>query len=391
MPTCPNCGSQKVWKDGLRHTINGNLQRYICRECGYRFSENSGKQKNRELLRKFVQELECQDCDESKRRALVSLAGTISLAEVEPQEEKRAAGATEAVGDVKGKLVEFAWWMKKRGYKESTILSRVQRLQRLVKLGADLSNPESVAEIIARQDEWSEARKEAMVYAYDLFAKWLGIKWQRPVYKPPRKIPFIPLEREIDDLIACCNKHVAAFLQVAKETGARAGEIFALRWTDVDFETRTLRITAEKGSEPRIFKISTRLVAMLNQIPKEAERIFSHYKRLQNLRRSFDRYRKRTAHKLGNPRLLQIHFHTLRHWKGTMEYHKTKDILHVMQVLGHRQIKNTLLYTQLVKFEEDDEFICKVARSPEEIQALIEAGFEYVLQKDGLAYFRKRK
>jgi integrase len=245
----------------------------------------------------------------------------------------------------------------------------------LVKLGADLFNPESVAETIARQDEWSEARKEAMVYAYDLFAKWLGIKWQRPVYKPPRKIPFIPLEREIDDLIACCNKHVAAFLQVAKETGARAGEIFALKWTDADFETRTLRITAEKGSELRIFKVSTRLVAMLNQIPKEGERIFSHYKRPQNLRRSFDRYRKRAAHKLGNSRLLQVHFHTLRHWKGTMEYHKTKDILHVMRVLGHKQIKNTLLYTQLVKFKENDEFVCKVARSPEEIQALIEAGF----------------
>ena len=56
-----------------------------------------------------------------------------------------------------------------------------------------------------------------------------------------------------------------------------------------------------------------------------------------------------------------------------------------------QNFKNTLLYTQLVKFEEDDEFICKVARSPEEIQALIEAGFEYVLQKDGLAYFKKRK
>jgi len=397
MPACPNCGSQRVWKDGLRYTINGSFQRYVCRECGYRFTENSAKQENRELLRKFVEDLECQDCDESQRRALVSLetislAGkAIALSEEKAVDEKRAAGATEAVGDVKGKLVEFAWWMKKRGYKESTILSRVQRLQRLVKLDADLFNPESVAETIARQDEWSEARKEAMVYAYDLFAKWLGLKWQRPVYKPPRKIPFIPLEREIDDLIACCNKHVAAFLQVAKETGARAGEIFALKWTDVDFETRTLRITAEKGSEPRIFKVSTRLVAMLNQIPKEGERIFSHYKRLQNLRRSFDRYRKRAAHKLGNPRLLQVHFHTLRHWKGTMEYHKTKDILHVMQVLGHKQIKNTLLYTQLVKFEENDEFVCKVARNPEEIQALIEAGFEYVLQKDGLAYFRKRK
>jgi len=99
----------------------------------------------------------------------------------------------------------------------------------------------------------------------------------------------------------------------------------------------------------------------------------------------------RAAHKLGNPRLLQVHFHTLRHWKGTMEYHKTKDILHVMQVLGHREIKNTLLYTQLIKFEEEDEFICKVARKPDEVQELIEAGFEYVLQKEGLAYFRKRK
>lgn len=70
---------------------------------------------------------------------------------------------------------------------------------------------------------------------------------------------------------------------------------------------------------------------------------------------------------------------------------KTKDILHVMQVLGHREIKNTLLYTQLIKVEEDNEFICKVAREPREIQELIEAGFEYVLEKDGLAYFRKRK
>jgi len=74
-----------------------------------------------------------------------------------------------------------------------------------------------------------------------------------------------------------------------------------------------------------------------------------------------------------------------------MGYYKTKDILHVMKVLWHRNIKNTLLYTQLVKFKENDEFVCRVARIPEEIQELIEACFEFVLKKDGLAYFRKRK
>ncbi len=62
-----------------------------------------------------------------------------------------------------------------------------------------------------------------------------------------------------------------------------------------------------------------------------------------------------------------------------------------MKLLGHKNIKNTLIYTQLVKFEEDDDFICKVAKTPEEIQELIEAGFEYVCQKDDLLFFRKRK
>jgi hypothetical protein len=82
---------------------------------------------------------------------------------------------------------------------------------------------------------------------------------------------------------------------------------------------------------------------------------------------------------------------TLRHWKATMEYHRTKDILYVMQLLGHKNIKNTLLYTQLVKFKENDEFICKVARTPNEIKELIEAGFEYICDSDGLKFFRKRK
>jgi len=66
------------------------------------------------------------------------------------------------------------------------------------------------------------------------------------------------------------------------------------------------------------------------------------------------------AAKLQNSRIKKISFHTFRHFKGTMEYAKTRDILHVMQVLGHKNIKNTLLYTQLTNFK-DDEFIAKIA------------------------------
>ncbi|MBS7628088.1 tyrosine-type recombinase/integrase [Candidatus Bathyarchaeota archaeon] len=229
-----------------------------------------------------------------------------------------------------------------------------------------------------------------MVYAYDLFAKWKGIKWERPIYKPPRKLPFIPLEREIDDLIASCNKYIATFLQLGKETGARAGEIYGLKWFDIDFENRVLTFVPEKGSDPRAFKMSGRLIAMLNRLSREGDGIFAHYKSLNSLRRCFERYRKRAADKFGNPRLLRISFHTLRHWKATMEYARTKDILHVMKTLGHRRIENTLIYTQLIKFESD-EYICKTAKKPEEVSDLIEKGFEYVCEHEGLKFFRKRK
>jgi hypothetical protein len=74
-----------------------------------------------------------------------------------------------------------------------------------------------------------------------------------------------------------------------------------------------------------------------------------------------------------------------------MEYHKTRDILHVMRLLGHRNIKNTLIYTQLLDGIREDEFVCRVAKNPAEIQELIEAGFEYICETPELKFFRKRK
>ncbi|MDH5449672.1 MAG: site-specific integrase, partial [Candidatus Bathyarchaeota archaeon] len=81
---------------------------------------------------------------------------------------------------------------------------------------------------------------------------------------------------------------------------------------------------------------------------------------------------------------------TLRHWKATMEYHKTKDILHVMKMLGHRNIQNTLIYTQLINFESD-EYHSAVAVDIKEARELVEAGFEFVCAHETSMLFRKRK
>ena len=77
-----------------------------------------------------------------------------------------------------------------------------------------------------------------------------------------------------------------------------------------------------------------------------------------------------------------------------MLYHQTKDVLYVKEFLGHRSIETTQLYIQLEKTlfkEANDEFTVKIAKNTEEIQGLLEVGFEYVCEKDGLLYLRKRK
>jgi hypothetical protein len=43
---------------------------------------------------------------------------------------------------------------------------------------------------------------------------------------------------------------------------------------------------AEKGSRVRIFKMSSRLIRMLNRLPREGERVLAHFKNLNSMNAS---------------------------------------------------------------------------------------------------------
>ena len=124
---------------------------------------------------------------------------------------------------------------------------------------------------------------------------------------------------------------------------------------------------------------------------KKSVRVFNTINMYPNLYTQ----RKRAAKKLDNPRLLKISFVTIRHWKGIMEYHRTKDILHVKQLLGHKQIQNTMVYINLenavFNYKRNDGFTVRVANNVEEACKLIESGFDYVTDMDSQKLFRKRK
>lgn len=386
-PPCPRCGCTKVWRDGTRFSVFGDkIQRWLCRDCKLRFSDPKetmqawSKLKHVEtvytksLKSRVDKDITCQICvKETKNLA----------AEQKTQVLRGNDSAT-----VNGKIVEYEFWMLKQGYAKSTIECRVKILKRLVKLGAVLFDSESIKEVIAKQN-WSEGRKEIVTEAYSNFLVMTGGKWNPPRYQRIERIPFIPTEQEIDQLIAGCGEKTSTLLQALKETGMRIGEAWNLKWTDIDFVNLTLSVTPEKGSHARMFKVSNKLLSMLNLMPKKSEKIFGTYE-LRGYRSSFVRQRKRTATKLQNSRINQITFHTFRHWKATMEYHRTKDILYVMRILGHKNIKNTLIYTQLVTFQNED-YVCRAAADLKQATELIESGFEYVCEMVDVKLFRKRK
>jgi integrase len=144
---------------------------------------------------------------------------------------------------------------------------------------------------------------------------------------------------------------MATFLQLLKETGMRCGEACQLKWTDLDLVNNSVRITPEKGGNPRNLKMSIKLVDMLNEMPKETISAFTYSTNAWI--RNFGCQRKKIAFKLKNPRLTQITFHTFRHWKATMEYYNTRNPP-CNAPLRSQKHKNTLIYTQLVTFEDDD-------------------------------------
>lgn len=315
-----------------------------------------------------------------------------ALTETTNRSSSEQAGATQL--DAKGKILGLAWSMKKLGYSEETIRLHVSALRTLHDRGADLYDSESVKGVIAKQN-WSNARRRNVINAYGLFLKRNGLQWEKPKCKVAQKLPFIPTEQELDSLIAGAGKKTSTFLQLLKETAMRAGEAKRLKWTDLDFERHTIMLNdPEKGSNPRIWKASEKLIGMLKCLPNSGQKVFGDTT-YDSLKQTLQLTRKRLAYKLQNPRLLKITFHTFRHWKATTLYHQTKDPYYVKDFLGHKSIKNTEIYITIERtiFSEsdNDEFTVKIANKPEEIKNLLEVGFQYICEKDGTLFFRKRK
>jgi len=186
---------------------------------------------------------------------------------------------------------------------------------------------------------WSEGHKENVSYAYLDWCTWNGFLYTPKKYRRTKKLPYVPHEKDIEQLIGgFANSIYAPFLQLLKETGFRPVEACRIKPGDFDLEGRKVTLNQPaKGSNPRQMRISLKLVGMLLPLISDTltgERIWrskpDHIYNTIRIRRS------KLAKSLGNPALLRVNLKSFRHWKATMEYHRTRDILYVKELLGHK-------------------------------------------------------
>jgi len=281
--------------------------------------------------------------------------------------------------------------MKNNGAGEYTLKWSAKTLKFLSK-HTDLNNPESVKSFIASLTS-GDGYKHNLCLSYDKYAKYCGIEWKMPTYKRTDRRIKLPTKEKLEMLIASARKPLNIKLQMSMETGLRPVELCNLKVKDIDLTQRLVYPTTAKNGASRTLKISNSLTAQLiDHITSNSlapnDKLFKGT--AENYSKYYRQRRNALAKKLQDPTIHLIRLYDFRHYFATMTYHKTKDILFTKQQMGHKKLETTLIYTQLLNLN-DDEWTCKTAKNVTEATQLIEAGFEYITEIDGLKLFRKRK
>jgi integrase len=275
--------------------------------------------------------------------------------------------------------------LKNLGKSENTLKIVAYRLK-VLNRNCNLEDPESVNKFLANLKA-SNSYKDTFVKSYGYYVKFNGLKWNRPRYKWERKIPKIPTKEAIMKIVSASSKKYAVIFKVLMETGVMPHELSNVKPKDIDFERGILNVEGFKGHSSRCFKLSTETLAMLKWYFSK----YNSFPESRAINKAWQTYRNRVSEKLEDVSLRNIRLYDLRHYYATMLYHKTRDILLVKQQLGHKRLETSLIYTQLLSLNEEDEYHTAIAKTVKEAEQLIANGFEYVTTFDNIMIFRKRK
>jgi integrase len=237
--------------------------------------------------------------------------------------------------------------------------------------------------------------KLTLLSAYMHYTRANNIDWKCPRIKASSAPITVPTEERIDKVISAASQKWVTIFNISKH-GLRPDEVHKITLRDLDLERGLLTVRTSKLGACRTLKLKEAAVFNLSTYVHRHQIINLNQKffpKAPAMRDMWNRCRKRAYLNFRDPELLKIRLYDLRHWYGTTEYMKSRDIFHVKYLMGHRDIKSTLVYMHVAQglVNNSEEYTCRVAHNLDEATKLIESGFEYVTEMESMKIFRKRK
>jgi integrase len=131
-------------------------------------------------------------------------------------------------------------------------------------------------------------------------------------------------------------------VKFALKTGARKEEILSLKWENIDFKNNIIELLHTKSGKKRKIPLAKTLKKVLLRLKdlENSEYVFINpvtQKRYVDIKKAFNNAVK-------NSEIKKLRFHDLRHTFATRLIEKGVDIVVVKELLGHADIKTTMMY-----------------------------------------------
>ncbi len=382
IPLCPDCGG-KAFRNGFSEGFGVRVQRYLCRECGRRFSDPADLARAAEAKQRFIADslnfggdyrVSIQVCDKNMVEGSKNLDGeTQQFESCVSQKEKLKD--TSNPGSIDLVIADYKHYMQKERIVNDLTLSRyVVRLRRLAtEFKVDLFNPDDFKTKLAFDpvmSSWSNCNKNSVCKAYTSFAKKYlhmeDVKIPRFEYKCPEYD--VPSANHMELLYSMLSDQMRVFCYVLMATACRPIEALRMEWKDINFALKTIAVNhPAKHGRTRTIQLKGRFLKVLDMLAdwknkqydpvvvqwrgnRSPELVFT-YKDTDAAGHNFRRARERAVRRLGGPEkapeLMRITFYSNRHWRAVLERYLKGNSDAVANLLGENSDKYVQVYAPI--------------------------------------------
>jgi site-specific recombinase XerD len=169
--------------------------------------------------------------------------------------------------------------------------------------------------------------------------------------KRPKKLPDVLSLEEVKQIIDSIDnlKH-KTIISLIYSCGLRISECINLKSSDIDSKRMLIKIVQSKGNKDRYLQLSPKLLELLRIYFKSYnpnENLFQGQFRDEYSARSIQNILKRALHKCNIKKRITVH--SLRHSFATHLLEQGTDIRIIQEILGHKDIRTTQIYTHISK------------------------------------------